>query len=291
MKKSPFVIAATAALCSAVPVAADAQSLNDLACAAGVHCHGTPLTSEEVRLVLGMDSQYEAEKAFINASRDFPDSVWRCAAAGECSGSLTQSEARVLIPLPDEALALAEVRRRRQAQPEPEPAILPADTPAARPHAKPAAKPSGGIDVEVNQPGPREIDLRKPSSAGGSGAGDIQPQDGVWHFAFGRTGTSGQCLPGIAAGVAGQMPAPKSGAVTFQRPFNAGQIIPNPQVKWTRIGPNHWRGTLAASQGTPLQMSWDIRVTSTTRMAGETTVRVSVPSLCTISTPFTFHRQ
>lgn len=269
------------ALCAA---AASAQSLDHLACAAGVHCSGM-LQSEEARIALGIDGQAEAQRAFIDASRDFPDPVWRCAAAGECAGGMTQNEARVLIPLPEEAFAAAEVMRRGQVQKDPPP---PAKTPAApRPAGKPAAK-SPGIEVEINQPGPKEIDLRKPLPTPG---GEIQPQDGPWRFANGSPHTSGKCLPGLTAALAGQMPAPQSGPVTFARPFNASQIIRSPQVAWQRIAPNHWRGTLAASQGKPMEMVWVVRVRSATHMEGESVVRVSVPSACIVSTPFTFARQ
>ena len=53
------------ALCAA---AASAQSLDHLACAAGVHCSGM-LQSEEARIALGIDGQAEAQRAFIDASR------------------------------------------------------------------------------------------------------------------------------------------------------------------------------------------------------------------------------
>lgn len=269
------------ALCAA---SASAQSLDHLACAAGVHCSGA-VQPDEARIVLGMDDQAEAQRAFIDASRDFPDHVWRCAAAGECTGGMTQNEARVLIPLPEEAFAGAEVMRRGQMQKEPAP---PGKPPAAPQAAGRTSAKSPGIEVEVNQPGPKEIDLHKPQATTG---GEIQPQDGTWRFANGSPRTSGQCLPGLAAGLAGQMPGPQSGPVAFAQPFNASQIIRSPQVTWRRLAANHWRGTLAASQGKPMEMFWDVRVRSSTRMEGESVVRVSVPSACTISTPFTFVRQ
>ena len=40
-----------------------------------------------------------------------------------------------------------------------------------------------------------------------------------------------------------------------------------------------------------MRMEWDVRVTSPARMEGDSIVRVSVPSACTLSTPFTFVRQ
>lgn len=242
--RAHFAFVGTLALGAA---AAGAQSLDHLACAAGVHCSGA-VQPDEARIVLGMDDQAEAQRAFIDASRDFPDHVWRCAAAGECTSGMTQNEARVLIPLADDAFAGAEVMRRGQVQKDPPP---PAKTPAAAP--KPAGRPPvqpPGIEVEANRPGPKEIDLQTPQPAPG---GEIQPQDGHWRFTHGSPSTSGKCLPGLTTALAGQMPAPQSGPVAFARPFSASQIIRSPQVVWKRLAPNHWRGTLAASQGKPGQ--------------------------------------
>ena len=280
MKAAPYLLAGMAALCAS----ASAQSLDQLACAAGVHCSGA-LPPDEVRVVLGFDSQHEAERAFIDASRDFPDDLWRCAATGSGCTNMTQNEARVMIPLPEEAFAPAEVVRGRQ--PPAPPAM--AQAPVAKPAATPPAKSRGGIEVEVSKPGPTEIDLRPPVPAPG---GEIQPQDGHWTFTHGsRPRASGHCLPGVAEAVSKQMPAPQSGPVTFARPFNASQILRSPQVAWKRIAPNHWRGTLTGAGGSAMRMEWDVRVTSPTRMEGDSIVRVTVPSACTLSTPFTFVRQ
>ena len=280
MKAAPYLVAGMAALCAS----ASAQSLDQLACAAGVHCSGA-VPPEDARLVLGIDSQHEAERAFIDASRDFPDDLWRCAATGSGCTNMTQNEARVMIPLPEEAFAPAEVVRGRQ--PPAPPAM--AQAPGAKPAATPPAKSRGGIEVEVSKPGPTEIDLRPPVPAPG---GEIQPQDGHWTFTHGsRPRASGHCLPGVAEAVSKQMPAPQSGPVTFARPFNASQILRSPQVAWKRIAPNHWRGTLTGAGGSAMRMEWDVRVTSPTRMEGDSIVRVTVPSACTLSTPFTFVRQ
>ena len=280
MKAAPYLLAGMAALCAS----ASAQSLDQLACAAGVHCSGA-VPPEDARLVLGIDSQHEAERAFIDASRDFPDDLWRCAATGSGCTNMTQNEARVMIPLPEEAFAPAEVVRGRQ--PPAAPAM--AQAPVAKPAATPPAKSRGGIEVEVSKPGPTEIDLRPPVPAPG---GEIQPQDGHWTFTHGsRPRASGHCLPGVAEAVSKQMPAPQSGPVTFARPFNASQILRSPQVAWKRMAPNHWRGTLTGAGGSAMRMEWEVRVTSPTRMEGDSIVRVSVPSACTLSTPFTFVRQ
>ena len=280
MKAIRYLLTGAAALCGY----ASAQPLDQLACAAGVHCSGA-LPPDEVRVVLGFDSQHEAKRAFIDASRDFPDDLWRCAATGSGCTSMTQNEARVMIPLPEEAFAPAEVVRGRQ--PPAAPAM--AQAPVAKPAATPPAKSRGGIEVEVSKPGPTEIDLRPPVPAPG---GEIQPQDGHWTFTHGsRPRASGHCLPGVAEAVSKQMPAPQSGPVTFARPFNASQILRSPQVAWKRIAPNHWRGTLTGAGGSAMRMEWDVRVTSPTRMEGDSIVRVTVPSACTLSTPFTFVRQ
>ena len=280
MKAAPYLLAGMAALCAS----ASAQSLDQLACAAGVHCSGA-VPPEDARVVLGFDSQHEAERAFIDASRDFPDDLWRCAATGSGCTNMTQNEARVMIPLPEEAFAPAEVVRGRQ--PPAAPAM--AQAPVAKPAATPPAKSRGGIEVEVSKPGPTEIDLRPPVPAPG---GEIQPQDGHWTFTHGsRPRASGHCLPGVAEAVSKQMPAPQSGPVTFARPFNASQILRSPQVAWKRMAPNHWRGTLTGAGGSAMRMEWEVRVTSPARMEGDSIVRVTVPSACTLSTPFTFVRQ
>ena len=280
MKAIRYLLTGAAALCGY----ASAQPLDQLACAAGVHCSGA-LPPDEVRVELGFDSQHEAERAFIDASRDFPDDLWRCAATGSGCTNMTQNEARVMIPLPEEAFAPAEVVRGRQ--PPAAPAM--AQAPVAKPAATPPAKSRGGIEVEVSKPGPTEIDLRPPVPAPG---GEIQPQDGHWTFTHGsRPRASGHCLPGVAEAVSKQMPAPQSGPVTFARPFNASQILRSPQVAWKRMAPNHWRGTLTGAGGSAMRMEWDVRVTSPTRMEGDSIVRVTVPSACTLSTPFTFVRQ
>lgn len=280
MKAIRYLLTGAAALCGY----ASAQPLDQLACAAGVHCSGA-LPPDEVRVVLGFDSQHEAERAFIDASRDFPDDLWRCAATGSGCTNMTQNEARVMIPLPEEAFAPAEVVRGRQ--PPAAPAM--AQAPVAKPAATPPAKSRGGIEVEVSKPGPTEIDLRPPVPAPG---GEIQPQDGHWTFTHGsRPRASGHCLPGVAEAVSKQMPAPQSGPVTFARPFNASQILRSPQVAWKRMAPNHWRGTLTGAGGSAMRMEWEVRVTSPTRMQGDSIVRVTVPSACTLSTPFTFVRQ
>ena len=280
MKAIRYLLTGAAALCGY----ASAQPLDQLACAAGVHCSGA-LPPDEVRVVLGFDSQHEAERAFIDASRDFPDDLWRCAATGSGCTNMTQNEARVMIPLPEEAFAPAEVVRGRQ--PPAPPAM--AQAPVAKPAATPPAKSRGGIEVEVSKPGPTEIDLRPPLPAPG---GEIQPQDGHWTFTHGsRPRASGHCLPGVAEAVSKQMPAPQSGPVTFARPFNASQILRSPQVAWKRMAPNHWRGTLTGAGGSAMRMEWEVRVTSPTRMEGDSIVRVTVPSACTLSTPFTFERQ
>ena len=280
MKAAPYLLAGMAALCAS----ASAQSLDQLACAAGVHCSGA-VPPEDARVVLGIDSQHEAERAFIDASRDFPDDLWRCAATGSGCTNMTQNEARVMIPLPEEAFAPAEVVRGRQ--PPAPPAM--AQAPVAKPADTPPAKSRGGIEVEVSKPGPTEIDLRPPVPAPG---GEIQPHDGHWTFAHGsRPRASGHCLPGVAEAASKQMPAPQSGPVNFARPFNASQILRSPQVAWKRMAPNHWRGTLTGAGGSAMRMEWEVRVTSPTRMEGDSIVRVTVPSACTLSTPFTFVRQ
>jgi hypothetical protein len=281
------LVALTLAMAGAGVVQAQSQPIASLACAAAVHCNGT-VTPEEARLVLDLESQAAAEQAFIEASRDWPDHVWRCAATGDRCGSLTQNEARVLIPLADDAFAAAEVvRGRRPADAQPSRRDV-ADTPKGSdsPSRPPSGNKTPAIEVEIAKPGPSEVNLERAAPSG-----NFQPLDGTWHFAAGTAQTRGKCLAGISDAVARTAVAPRSGAATFQRPFHPSQVLASPQVKWQRLGPNHWRGVLAASQGKALQGSWTLRLASPTRMEGDSTVQVSVPSACTIRTPFTFARK
>lgn len=278
-----------------------AEPLAHLACAAGVHCSGT-VSPEEARLVLGMDSQAEAERAFVDASRDFPDHVWRCAATGNQCGHLTQNEAQILIPLAEGALPGAELLRRRHAgadspgEAAPVQPLPPAGGTQRRPGADPQATPTSrsparkpGIEVEVASPGPAELVIPPTHPHGGADAG-VQPLDGQWTITTGRPQTSGKCLGSLPAAMARVAVAPKSGQFTFERPFSASQLFRDAQISWQRLGSNHWRGTLAASTGTALEGGWTLRVVSERRIEGETTVRVAVPSVCLIRTIFTVER-
>ena len=70
------------------PLGASAAPLPELACAAGVHCTGTA-SAIGARARLGMDRN-QAELAFVEASRDWPDTVWACAATASQCGHLSR---------------------------------------------------------------------------------------------------------------------------------------------------------------------------------------------------------
>jgi len=117
--------------------------------AAGVRCSGA-LPPDEARWAAGLRSRHEAEGAFIDASRDFPDDLWRCAPTGSGCTNMAQNKARVMVPLPREAFAPVEVARCRK-------------PPVAEPSDTAPAKPSSGIEVGGSQRGSGAIDLRPPA--------------------------------------------------------------------------------------------------------------------------------
>lgn len=267
------------------PLGASAAPLPELACAAGVHCMGTA-SAIGARARLGMDRN-QAERAFVEASRDWPDTVWACAATASQCGHLSRDEARILIGLHDDAYGPAQ--RLRGAPPAAQSAAMqaPLVVAATNPSASGRGQRPAGIDVEVPRPGASEVVLVPPSKPGT----DFQPRDGHWVFRFeGQPRASGGCLAGVAQAVAGQMPAPQSGQVVFARPFSGGQLIPSPQVQWSRVAANHWKARLKTSSAA-MSMEYDLRVLSPERMEGASIVRVTVPQACTIQSPFVFTRQ
>lgn len=267
------------------PLGASAAPLPELACAAEVHCAGTA-SAIGARARLGMDRN-QAERAFVDASRDWPDTVWACAAAATQCGHLSHDEARILIGLHDDAYGSAQ-RLRGALTTAPSSAVqAPLVVTPTNPSGNGRGQRPTGIDVEVPRPGASEIVLQPPSPPGT----DIQPRDGQWVFRFeGRPRASGGCLAGVAEAVAGQMPAPQSGQVVFARPFSGGQLIASPQVQWSRVAANHWKARLKSASAA-MSMEYDLRVLSPERMEGASIVRVTVPQACTIQSPFAFTRQ
>ena len=97
-------------------LAAPGAPLNQLACAAGVHC-ATGVTPTDAQIVLNL-TEAQAQTAFIDASQDWPDTAWGCAAGGRTCGSLSQLDAQTLIGLPEQAYGPAEQLRARGASAE-----------------------------------------------------------------------------------------------------------------------------------------------------------------------------
>ncbi|MGP1628732.1 MAG: hypothetical protein ACTS5V_02225, partial [Giesbergeria sp.] len=77
--------------------ASSGASLDQLACAAGVYCNAA-VTPTDAQIVLNLTEQ-QAQAQFIEASQDWPDSSWRCAAGGRTCGALTQTDTQILIGL------------------------------------------------------------------------------------------------------------------------------------------------------------------------------------------------
>lgn len=265
-----------------MPAGAMADSLNQLACAAGVHC-ASKVTPTDAQIILNLTPE-QAQSRFIDASQDWDATVWRCAAGGRTCGPLSQLDAQTLIGLPEAAYGPAEQLRERG--PISEPATSPKP---AKPSPGPANKP--GIVVEAlpkpGSGGPREILL--PGNAAVSG--DIQPLDGVWTLSPGAPRAVG-CMAGIAGSVARGMPGPQSGAITFEKPFNARQLIKSDKISWKRLGANHYAGQLVGG-GAAMTMAYDVRVTSASQMQWQSVVTVRIPGqpVCTITTPLSHVRQ
>ena len=278
----------TAALTAAVlgcgfSVPAAAQSLNELACAAAVFC-SSKITPEDARVVLNL-TDAQAQAAFINASKDWPDHAWRCAAGGRTCGALSQNDAQILIGLPEQAYGPAEQLRANGPVAEKADVAKPRKPTAA---AAPSANPP--IVVEnMPQPGPgnfREVPINP-----GVSVGEIQPLDGQWTMVFGKTQSAG-CMPGIAENVGKGLPGAQSGQKVFDKPFQASSLIKNPSVKWRRVAANHHEAQLLAGAGA-MSMGYEWRVLSPTQMQGKSLVTVRIPGqpVCTVTTPFTYQRQ
>ncbi len=271
------------------PSTAMADSLNQLACAAGVHCV-SGITAEEAQVVLGITPE-QAQSRFIDASQDWDATVWRCAAGGRTCGPLSQMDAQILIGLPEAAYGPAELLRERGPAAPTTPATQ-AKTPAQTPRPQAAAGKPGVVVEALPAPGPggyREV----PMSASGTAsfAGDIQPLDGVWTLSAGTPSAVG-CMAGIAQAAAQGMPAPQGGAVTFEKPFNARQLIKSDKLTWKRLGANHYTAVVVgASKATT--MSYDVRVISASQMQWQSVVTVRIPGqpVCTVTTPLAHVRQ
>ena len=281
-----------------LPGAATADSLNQLACAAGVHCVNA-VTPQDVQVILNV-TQEQAQAKFIDASQDWDATVWRCAAGGRTCGPLSQMDAQILIGLPEAAYGPAEQLRERGPSAAPATPATPATaaTPAQEPSRtaqRPAAGANGkpGIVVETpTAPGPGGFrDVPLPGNAAAATGSDIQPLDGVWTLSAGTPQAVG-CMAGIAQSVARGMPAPQSGPITFEKPFNARQLIKSDKITWKRLGPNHHAAQLVAPS-TAMAMGYDVRVTSATQMQWQSVVTVRIPGqpVCTITTPLSHVRQ
>lgn len=280
---SARAIAAAALLLVSATSALAAPPLDQLACAAAVHCP-TKVTPTDAQVVLGL-SETQAHNAFLDASQDWPDHVWRCAAGGGTCGKLSQLDAQVLIGLAEEAYGPAEQLRARGPQTEPA-----ESTPARK--QSPAAAPRANPPIVVESlPKPGAGTLREVPIGNGVSSDEIQPLDGQWTMVFGATKTVG-CMAGIAENVGKGMPKPQNGPKVFEKPFQASSLIKNPSVKWRRIAANHHEAQIIAG-GSAMAMSYDLRVLNPSQMQGNSLVTVRIPGqpVCTVSTPFSYRRQ
>ncbi len=248
----------------------------------GVYCNAR-ITSTDAQVVLNLTEQ-QAQAAFIDASHDWTDATWRCAAGGRTCGEYSQSETQFLIGLPADAYAPAEHLRERGVVSETQ------VDPVAKSKSTPpkAAKP--GIVVETLPPaGPGAF---KEITMSGAGAmGEIQPLDGKWTFTSGSPKAVG-CMAGIAQSLPKQIAAPQSGQVAFKKPFQPSQILKNESISWRRVAPNQHTARLMKGSDA-MVMSWDLVVETRSMMRGNSKVTVKIPGqpVCTITTPFVYQRQ
>lgn len=273
-----------ALLGSGLSVPAIAQSLNELACAAAVFC-APKITAEDAQVVFNL-TEAQAQTAFIEASKDWPDHAWRCAAGGRTCGALSQTDAQILIGLPEQAYGPAEQLRANGPVAEKTQETVQPKKPTA-----PAApsRPPPIVVEKLPPPGPgsfREVPIPQ-----GTSLGEIQPLDGQWTMVFGTTQTAG-CLPGIAENVGKGLPGAQSGPKVFDKPFQASSLMKNPSIKWRRVAPNHHQAQLTPSSSA-MAMGYDWQVLSATQMQGKSLVTVRIPGqpVCTVTTPFTYQRQ
>lgn len=123
--------------------------------------------------------------------------------------------------------------------------------------------------------------------------GEIQPRDGRWTVTTG-TPQARDCLPGVAAAVAKQMPAMKGGNIVFTKPFNGRQLIDNPKITWVKTAPNAYAAAMKPPDGkTAMVFRYEVQVASPERIDGTSRVVVSIPGMktCRIDTPIAYRRR
>lgn len=263
-------------------LASSGASLSQLACASDVYCR-PGVAPTDAQIVLNLTEQ-QAQAEFIEASQDWPDTAWRCAAGGRTCGAVTQSDAQILIGLPEQAYGPAEQLRERGAPREKAP------DPVAKAKPAPTLPTKPGIVVENLPPaGPgehREVVIPQATASG-----DIQPLDGHWLVNTGSSKAAG-CMAGIAQSLSKNMPAPQAGQIVFEKPFRASQMLKHPSISWRRAGPNHHVAQITQG-GKAMVMSYDLRLNSPSQMTGNSVVTVNIPGqpVCTITTLFSYQRQ
>lgn len=147
------------------PVSALARS----ACTAAVHCPPAwtrlGITPRKVQLILGLD-QAMARQRLLQASALWSDEVWCCTALGQdCPAGTTQRRARIMIPLPTDALQVVQQVRSGGTLPAiPAAATTRAPQPAAAPEG---AAPAGAASPQLQDQGSAACfnpDLFKPGT-------------------------------------------------------------------------------------------------------------------------------
>lgn len=133
-----------------------------------------------------------------------------------------------------------------------------------------------------------------PSPTSAKAERRIQPQDGYWRWDMGRAQASATCMPGLVESLQRLLPQQRGEHIGFQKPFHPAQLLEHPAVQWQQRGPNHFiasaRGVQVQGLALPLDVQYELRVLSPSRMSGQGLVHMQLWQPCAVSAPFHFER-
>lgn len=120
---------------------------------------------------------------------------------------------------------------------------------------------------------------------------NFQPEDGEWKIQFGTVNGDicyGQQSNLFKKMLEGRM---QSGTINFPKPFYARFLMNSPDVKWVKLQPNKYRGTLDFGFGKgPMKLVFDVELINPKEIKGMFTVTIKVPTKedCINKIPVTF---
>lgn len=119
----------------------------------------------------------------------------------------------------------------------------------------------------------------------------FQPLDGEWKIQFGTV--NGDICYGQQSNIFKKMLEGKmqKGTINFPKPFYARFLMNSPDVKWIKLQPNKYRGTLDFGFGNgPMKMVFDVELINPKEIKGMFTVTIKVPTKedCVNKIPLTF---